>query len=66
MGDKAMKAKRGKKLALSSETVRRLSQIEMTGIVGGATTLCTNRPAGCQTTTICTESCGPISVCICA
>lgn len=61
-----MKAKRGRKLNLSTETVRRLSQIEMTGIVGGATTLCTNRPGACQTTTVCTDSCGPISVCICA
>ncbi|HXU31384.1 MAG TPA: class I lanthipeptide [Thermoanaerobaculia bacterium] len=60
-----MKSKRDKKLSLSAETVRRLNHLEMNEVAGGISTLCTNRPLDCQTTTICTDSCGPLSVCIC-
>ncbi|HEV7672521.1 MAG TPA: hypothetical protein VGS22_28720 [Thermoanaerobaculia bacterium] len=60
-----MKAKRDKKLVLSVETVRRLSQIEMAEVAGGATSNCTMNPRVCTTSDRCTESCGPISVCIC-
>ena len=61
-----MKAKRDKKLTLSTETVRRLSQLEMAGVAGGATSNCTMNPRLCTTSDRCTESCGPVSVCICA
>jgi hypothetical protein len=61
-----MKSKRNKKLALSAETVRRLSNVEMQEVAGGITSACTVNPnAGCTTSDKCTESCGPISVCIC-
>lgn len=61
-----MKSKRDKKLTLSSETVRRLNNVEMQGVAGGVTSLCTANPnAGCTTSDKCTDSCGPISVCIC-
>ena len=61
-----MKAKRDKKLTLNAETVRRLSHVEMAGVAGGATLNCTMNPRLCGTSDRCTESCGPISVCICA
>lgn len=57
-----MKSKRDRKLALSVETVRRLSQVEMAGVGGGATSACT---LNCTRSFYCTESCGPFSVCIC-
>lgn len=60
-----MKAKRDKKLALSVETVRRLSNFEMQAAAGGATSNCTMNPNLCTTSDRCTDSCGPISVCIC-
>ncbi len=61
-----MKAKRNRKLNLSLETVRRLNGIEMAAVAGGATSNCTMNPRVCTTSDRCTESCGPISVCICA
>ena len=61
-----MKSKRNKKLALSAETVRRLSNLEMRDIAGGITSVCTANPnPGCTTSDLCTDSCGPLSVCIC-
>lgn len=61
-----MKSKRDKKLTLSSETVRRLNHLEMQDVAGGVTSNCTVNPnAGCTTSDLCTDSCGPISVCIC-
>ncbi len=60
-----MKSKRDKKLALSAETVRRLSNVEMAEVAGGVTSNCTVNPNACTTSDKCTDSCGPISVCIC-
>ncbi len=60
-----MKSKRDKKLALSAETVRRLNNFDMLEVAGGATSNCTVNPTVCTTSAQCTDSCGPISVCIC-
>jgi hypothetical protein len=60
-----MKSKRDKKLALSAETVRRLNNVEMQEVAGGITSNCTVNPNQCTTSQQCTDSCGPISVCIC-
>ncbi|HEV7672522.1 MAG TPA: class I lanthipeptide [Thermoanaerobaculia bacterium] len=60
-----MKSKRGKKLSLSAETVRRLNNVEMQEVAGGVTSRCTDVPNQCTTSNQCTDSCGPISVCIC-
>ncbi len=61
-----MKSKRDKKLSLSAETVRRLNHVEMQEVAGGITSICTANPnAGCTTSDLCTDSCGPLSVCIC-
>lgn len=61
-----MKSKRDKKLSLGAETVRRLNDFEMNEVAGGITSVCTLNPnAGCTTSNLCTDSCGPISVCIC-
>ncbi len=60
-----MKSKRGNKLSLSAETVRRLNNLELGEVAAGATSHCTENPLACGTSAQCTDSCGPISVCIC-
>ncbi len=61
-----MKTKRSRKLSLSAETVRRLTGNDLAAIAGGITSVCTANPnPGCTTSDLCTDSCGPISVCIC-
>jgi len=58
-----MKAKRDKKkLNLSAETLHRLTDVAVVEIAGGISSACSHN---CTTSQDCTDSCGPLSVCIC-
>ena len=61
-----MKKQLGMKLSLSKETLRNLSERELAGAVGGATTTCCGTTSGCTYASEChcqTDTCTQLSNC---